>query len=213
MQAYPNGAFLEVLPIEPGPFSFICEAYSENDTVLVVRDVFIPYKLKSSPNDMLEIDTTFVFPKSDWLLFSNDVFKVAFKGTPGCKASFTIDQLVWDMPMMELTPEKSFNWGDPNVEHITPSPNRNVEGIYIGTLYIQPWHKCYQKPVQFQLVSGNNDTMTYYAPGTLTVDNSPFPQIAEFKRDAVIAESGQKERRGVVVIPMRLEINCEAEPR
>jgi ribosomal protein S18 acetylase RimI-like enzyme len=49
-------------------------------------------------------------------------------------------------------------------------------------------------------------------PGLFTV-NASRNAYAVYEKMGFVAESGQKERRGVVVIPMRLETNCEAEPR
>jgi hypothetical protein len=95
---YPNGAFLAVVPVEPGNFSFVCQAVADGDTARLVRSVYIPYYLKTSILDSLVIDTSYVFPQEDWELQPGDVFKVGVKGTPGCTATFSIAGLVKDLP-------------------------------------------------------------------------------------------------------------------
>lgn len=46
---YPNGAFIKMLPVTPGRFSFESQAVTDVDTVRIVRDIWIPEKPQTSP--------------------------------------------------------------------------------------------------------------------------------------------------------------------
>ena len=74
VKLYSNGAFLTTLPVGIGEFSFVCVAMSEDDTTYLVRNVYIPHFLQSSPTETMVIDTSYIFPKKDWELFPGDVF-------------------------------------------------------------------------------------------------------------------------------------------
>ena len=91
---YPNGSFLAVVPVEPGNFTFTCQAVFEGETKSKKRRVYIPYFLKTSTCDSIVFDTSYVFPKKDWELQPGDRFNVAVKGTPGKIATFSIEGLI-----------------------------------------------------------------------------------------------------------------------
>ncbi len=77
-QVYPNGAFLAFVPVEPGNFSFVCRAL-QMGIPRVVRNVYIPYYLKTSLRIVI-IDTSYVFPKKIGYCSQERSLKSHFKG-------------------------------------------------------------------------------------------------------------------------------------
>lgn len=210
VKLYSNGAFIKVLPVEQGRFSFVCTAYTNNDTATVIRDVFIPYSLQTSSRDTLIIDENYIFPEMDWELYSSDVFKVACKGTPGCKTSFSIEGIVSDLPMLELPAKESFVWGDKGLNQKTPGSDPPIEGIYVGALYIQPWHLCKQSNITFRLINSNEDTTSFLAPGKISIMNSEIPRIGEFIKETIIPIPSRK-RGTQLYFPKSTKVKIKAK--
>ena len=194
VKLYPNGAFITILPIEPGEFSFVSVAISPTDTVIDIRNVHIPQYFKTSPKYPLTIDTSYVFPKVDWELTAGDIFRVAFKGSPGYNASFSIEGVAKNFPMKELHPVTSFYWGEARFGQRTPSNDPPVKGIYAGAFFIQPWHIAFKSKISFSLTNQQQDTVKCFAPGSLSIDNSNTPKIGKIIRGVKIA--GKRRRFG-----------------
>ena len=192
VELYPNGAFLAVIPVKPGSFAFVCRAVSGTDSATLIRNVNIPNYLKTSPREFLSIDSSYVFPDEDWELLPGDVFKVAVKGTPGCRATFSIEGLVNDLPMAEIPPKRSFYWGEAAFGEGTNSQMPDVRGIYTGAYIIQSWDWAMQRKIYFKLTDKNGDTKTIPARGSLSIDNSAIPRIAELTQEVTIARTGPK---------------------
>jgi N-acetylmuramoyl-L-alanine amidase len=190
IHVYPNGAFLAFVPVEPGNFSFVCRAVANGDTARVVRNVYIPYYLKTSPQDRLIIDTSYVFPKEDWVLQPGEIFKVAFKGTPNCEATFSIEGLAQDFPMTEIPAKKSFYWGEAIFDQGTNSQMRDVKGIYIGSYIIQNWDWAAGREVSFKLRDKAGNVKETVAPGKFNIDNSAIPKIGELTEELAVAWTG-----------------------
>ena len=189
---YDNGAFISMFPIESGDFSFVCMATADNDTTILIRDVIVPQPIQTSPSEFLSFDYDYIFPHTNWQIYEADVLHLAFKGTPHCRAEFSIDGLISNVPMREMPPEANVLWGEKELGQRTPSTDPPVEGIYVGTLYVQPWHRCQQAAVHFRLIHANGDTLVAEAPGTISIYNSTIPQLCEFTRNFTMAVPGQK---------------------
>lgn len=192
VKLYPNGAFLAFVPVEPGNFSFVCQAIANGDTARLTRNVYIPYYLKTSPPDSLLIDTSYVFPQENWQLQSGDVFKVAMKGTPDCMATFTIEGLVQNLPMAEVTPKKSFYWGEAVFGQGTNSQMPDVRGIYTGAYIIQTWDWAVNREIRFRLRDNAGNVVETVAPGRLSIDKSVIPRIAKLTREVIITHTGPR---------------------
>jgi len=189
VKLFPNGAFITMLPIESGEFPFVCAAISGTDTATYIRNVYIPSFLKTSPASPLAVDTSYIFPKEDWELSADDLFRVALKGTPKCQVLFSITDVVSNLPMIELPPKKSFYWGEPAFGHRTPAVNPPVEGIYNGTFIVQPWHSARGSDITFTMINDKQDSIKHIAPGKLFIDNSNIPRIAKLIQDVTVANS------------------------
>lgn len=202
---YPNGAFLAFVPVEPGNFSFVCRAVTNGDTARLVRNVYIPYYLKTSPQDQLIIDTSYVFPREDWILQPGEVFKVAFKGTPSCEATFSIEGLVQDFPMAEIPARKSFYWGEAIFDQGTNSQMRDVRGIYTGAYIIQNWDWVAGREVSFKLKDKAGNVKETIAPGKFNIDNSAIPKIGELTEEITLAWTGSS-LGGKLFLPQGVKI-------
>lgn len=189
-KVYPNGAFLAFVPVEPGNFSFVCQAILNSDTTSMVRNVNIPHFLKTSSQDFLVIDTSYIFPRADWELPPGEVFRVAFKGTPNCKATFSIEGLVENFPMTEIPARKSFYWGEAIFGQGTNSQMADVKGIYTGAYIIQNQDQATAREVRFKLKGDWGIVAETVAPGKFKIDNSVIPKIAEFTKEETIARTG-----------------------
>ncbi len=187
---YHNGAFLAYVPVEPGNFEFRCQAVANNDTVQVIRNVYIPPYLRTCSEESLIIDTSYVFPRADWELRPGDIFKIAFKGTPNCEATFSIDGLLQGLPMAELPARKSFNWGEAIFGEGTNLQMSKVKGIYIGVYIIQDRDWAEAREIRFKLKDKYGNEATAVAPGKLNIDNSTIPRIVELTQEATVERSG-----------------------
>lgn len=192
VKVYSNGAFLAFIPVEPGNFSFVCRAISNKDSTTLARAVYIPCYLRTSSSDSLVVDTSYVFPREDWELQPGDIFKVAVKGTPGCKAVFSIDGLVKNLPMAELSPKKSYYWGEAAFSQGTNSQMSDVEGIYTGSYIIQSCDRAIGRKIYFKLINDIGDTVKTTAPGRLTINVSAIPKIAQLTDEVAVAFTGPR---------------------
>ncbi len=107
MRMYLSGAFIGVVPVLPGSFSFRCVAKTRSDSAEVVINVLIPPYLITSQEDTVAIDSTYLLPKRDIELRAGDYFEVSFKGTPGQTGSFTVPDLIEAGEMAEAPPPPS----------------------------------------------------------------------------------------------------------
>ncbi|MFQ5753644.1 MAG: hypothetical protein ACE5HI_16765, partial [bacterium] len=189
MKVYPNGAFLGVVPVTPGNFVFRCKAKTNSDSVEVERNVFIPPYLINTPRDTLAIDSSYIFPREDLEIGDGDYVQVAFKGTPGHTASFTIRGLVENAPMVEARPGKEFYWGEAVFGQGNALSTPEIEGIYSGVYKIANGIKLNEAEIVFKLNGTDGTDVTAHAPGKLTVCNELIPRIAELGEEWTVART------------------------
>jgi len=185
-RVYPNGSFLAFVPVEPGQFSFTCQAVAGSDTATVVRNVYIPYYLRTSPKDSLAIDTSLVFPRENWTLQPGDELKIVAKGTPGCRASFSIAGMVSELPMVAVSPKKLLKWSRNALGERIRFPGSDVKGIYIGSYTIRSCDRAYQRQIRIRLKDRKGNLVDTVAPGRLSIYNAAIPQVGKLTHDRVI---------------------------
>ena len=179
ISVYENGSFLAYLPITEGEFTFRCLVYNVKDSIKSVRKIFIPPLIKTSTTDSLAIEDELMQPSSSVRLHQGDLFRVAFKGTPGCAASFTVDGVRENVPMAETKNPKYFYWGEYVFGNKTAFLDENIEGVYEGSYLIQPLDWRENRKIIFQLVSSIGDTITKVSPHRLSIFDNSFPQMAQ----------------------------------
>ena len=205
---FPNGTFLAMIPINTGHFSIKCQASFDGDTTTVLRNIYVPFYLKSCPKDTLVIDTSYVFPRENWGLYPGDVINVAIKASPGCSASFKINGLTDDLPMVELKPKARHYWGEAIFGQGTNSQMAEVQGIYTGSYIIQPWDWGANRKISFQLQDKNGATIEASAPGRINIDPSPIPKIAQLIKNVVRVRRGPRIG-GQLFLPKGAIVNVE----
>lgn len=190
MRMYSNGAFMGMVPISTGDFLFKCIAQTESDSVEVIINVVVAPYLTTTRNDTIAIDSTFFLPGQNIELRAGDYLEIAFKGTPGLTASFSIPGLIEDAEMVEAPPRKEFYWGESvfGVGKITPTPD--VAGIYCGGLFIKQDTEMDTVEIEFELLGANGISATAIAPGRLTVRNDSSPRIVELTEEITVARTG-----------------------
>jgi len=190
MRMYSNGAFMGMVPISTGDFLFKCIAQTESDSAEVIINVVVAPYLTTTRNDTIAIDSTFFLPGQNIELRAGDYLEIAFKGTPGLTASFSIPGLIEDAEMVEAPPRKEFYWGESvfGVGKITPTPD--VAGIYCGGLFIKQDTEMDTVEIEFELLGANGISATAIAPGRLTVRNDSSPRIVELTEEITVARTG-----------------------
>ena len=185
-----NGAFLAYLPIKSGPFVFYCKAVNNQDSLTVHRSVFVPPLMSSTPADSLIIEDEYLLPNGSVEIHQGDLLRVSFKGTPNCKASFTIDGVRENIPMIESDSPKYFYWGEFVFGDKPAMQGKNVAGIYEGSYLVQPLDWRENRKIIFQLVGQKQDTVLKISPHKLTIFDNSFPQIAEIKTERATLRTG-----------------------
>lgn len=200
-ELYPNGAFLAYVPVTVGKFHLVGRAFTENERAILIRQIYVPPYLKTSAEDRLEIDTSYVFPREDWVASPGDLIKVAFKGTPGCRASFSIAGVIEDVPMVELSPKKAFDWGDPMFGERISAPMKGVRGIYTGVYVIKTWHWANGRRIRFRLRDDRGHSIEAMSFGRLFIDNAATPLMGEIVQEVVLPRADTRWGSQVFLSP------------
>jgi len=190
MRIYPNGAFIGVVPVTPGDFSFRCVAKTHSDSAEVVINVVIPPYLTTSLDDTIAIDSTYFLPSQYIELRAGDYLEVAFKGTPGLTGTFTIPGVIENCEMVETPSRKEFYWGESVFGVGKSSLPPEVAGIYHGGFFIKEESEIDTAEIAFELRGTNGINATAIAPGRLTVRNDTVPIIAVLTEELTVARAG-----------------------
>jgi N-acetylmuramoyl-L-alanine amidase len=214
VKVHPNGAFLAFLPLKPGDFVFELIASNKQGISTKRVEVSVPKPILSVPEDSFCIVEGSFLPKKDMILTGGDILEVAFRGTPKCKASFSIhgesfgaspqdksiqDEsikgLVSDIPMAESPPKNQPYWGKEVFGEGLVPEEFLVKGVYTGSYIIKNTDKIDSARIIFKLSKkSNKDTIsiTDSSQGRITIRQDEIPQIVEFSGSSVIARAGPK---------------------
>ncbi|NIM96865.1 MAG: hypothetical protein GTO24_01905, partial [candidate division Zixibacteria bacterium] len=183
---------LAFLPLTPGDFVFALVA--ENKAGVSVKNVWVkvPRSIFPVPEDSFCILTNSIWPSQDLILTAGDVLETRFRGTPGCQASFRIEGLAEDVPMIESrviisSREKEYPWGEQEISRI--------QGTYTGSYIIKNSDRAEEARVIFKLIKKIRDDSVYVSAssaGKVTVKEDQTPQVVEFIGSSVVARSGPR---------------------
>lgn len=190
VKMYPNGAFLGMVPVQPDSFIFHCVAFNTTDTVEVFRRVYVVPYLMSTPRDTVVIDTSYLIPDENLTLTAGEYLQVAFKGTPGLVATFSIEGFQKKIPMVERPPQREFYWGEAVFGEGEETQTPPVEGIYTGIVQIPQGLTLHRAAITFELKGNDGITVSAVAPGRLTVKSDSIPQIGQLNQELTIARTG-----------------------
>jgi N-acetylmuramoyl-L-alanine amidase len=190
VEAHPNGAFLAFLPLKPGNFVFELIASNKKGTVTKRVEVKVPKPILSVPEDSFCIVKGSFLPRKDMILTGGDILEVGFRGTPNCKASFSIhgesfgaspqdksirDEsikgLISDIPMAESPPKAqpfSRLWRDQGESYWEKQvfgeglgeEELLLKGVYTGSYIIKNTDKVDSARIIFKLSKKSNKDTT-----------------------------------------------------
>ncbi len=135
VEVYRNGAFLAYIPFAPGDFLIRLEASDSTGSSLLERRVRVAFPPRGMRPDSLAILKGSLSPQSEVALAGGDRLYAAFRGTPGCKASFWVGRGS-GRPMLEQnavnqTDEKVLAFGDSLAPDTAVAP-----GYYAGSCLV-----------------------------------------------------------------------------
>lgn len=205
VKVHPNGAFLSFLPLKPGDFVFELIASNKQGISTKRVEVKVPKPILSVPEDSFCIVKGSYLPKKDMILTGGDILEVGFRGTPNCKASFSIhgesiqdesiEGLVSDIPMTESPPKNQPYWGKEVFGEGLVPEEFLLKGVYTGSYIIKNTDKIDSARIIFKLSKkSNKDTIsiTDSSQNRITIRQDEIPQIVEFTGSSVIARAGPK---------------------
>jgi len=163
-KVYGSGAFVGLIPLSYGP----------NVVKLSVRDslgdslsrqlvVIRSEPPRTSSHDTLSIDTLMMEPSEDLWLGKDDMLEVRFKGSPGYRATFDVEDVESGIPMRELPPREAGGLG----------------GVYVGRYKIKDADISRGHPVQFRLKKSFWSSEKTYSKGRVWIMPDSLPRVAE----------------------------------
>lgn len=189
VRVYPNGAFLGMVPVQPGAFVFNCRAVGASDTVALRRGVRIASSFLTLLQDTIAIDTSALLPAHDVHLQPGDYLEVRMRATPGLHATFGVEGLAEAVAMVELRPQGAFYWGEAVFGDVRRSRGVPVRGVYAGSLRIADQVRLQNARVSFELRGANGIDVRASAPGRLTVRQDSVPRIGEVTKGLILGRT------------------------
>ena len=163
VRVYPSGAFVSLLTLAVGenPVQVLVRAATGDS---LVRDyIFVrPEPPKPLPHDPAVIDLESIEPSQDLWLGKDDIVEVRFKGSPGYKAYFDIEDVESGIPMTELA-SKEGNGGD---------------GIYIGRYKVRERDEVRDQPIRVRLKTSFWSSEKAFSKGKVTILPQELPRVA-----------------------------------
>jgi N-acetylmuramoyl-L-alanine amidase len=176
---YKTGAFLAVVPLSLGEFSFRLRAISDGGQAELTRDVIVDPPAEASPRRAEALDLAYDSPKEDVALSPGDWLRVVCKGPPKASAGFKIGEGRYH-PMAEVEPR----------EPATPA------GLYKGDYQIPLSAAFNRVSIRFRLVTPKGGMIFGRAPGLLSVENGGTRRVCEMKDDLVTVTTGPDKDLG-----------------
>ena len=151
VEVYPNGAFLAFMKVQPGKFVFELVDSNANGVVLDSVKVSTPSSSSIISKDSLAIEETGMLPDVDMNLRAGDIIQLRFKGTPGGKATFSIEGLVSNLPMAESIVSAEKYWGKQVFGNGDSSIQVQSNGVYTGVYQVKPEDETENADITFHL--------------------------------------------------------------
>ena len=163
VRVYPSGAFVSLLTLAVGenPVRVLVRAATGDS--LVREYIFVrPEPPKPLPHDLALIDLESIEPSQDLWLGKDDIVEVRFKGSPGYKAYFDIEDVESGVPMTELASREG-NGG---------------EGVYIGRYKVRERDEVRDQPIRVRLKTSFWSSEKAFSKGKVTILPQELPRVA-----------------------------------
>jgi N-acetylmuramoyl-L-alanine amidase len=162
LRVYPSGAVVALLPLAVGetPLRFVVRSAS-GDSIFHDYVLVRPELPKPLTHEPAVIDTASIEPSRDLWLGKDDILEVRFRGSPGYKAYFDIEDVASGIPMTELT-NKEGNGG----------------GVYIGRYKVKETDESLDQPVRVRLKESFWSSEKAFSRGKVSILAQELPRAA-----------------------------------
>ena len=203
---FDGNRFLAVVPVTPGRFTFLAQAFLGADSLLrpVVereRHIYIPHYLATSPPAPLIIDTSLIYPHNDLTLRPGDLLGLAFKGSLGAKAYCMIEGVTRIIRMEEDAGRKRALWKEDVFGKNLPTSMPEVTGVYTATFQIPPNFSFHNAKLHFTLFNETGEQVECLAPGRLTVVQESQYRRVRLTRDFSFGRKIDRRHGELVTLP------------
>jgi len=192
-----DGAFISYSPIilfeengvTKGKFIFEATTGSQTFSTEIIYNVNLLSRDLSA--DTLEFDSDYpVSPHEDISLKAGDVLEVELRASPGSEITFSIDGMSGSYPMVETTVKKKYILGDAIFGDGFKGIDREVNGIYRGTIRISKELK--DAGIKFTAKKTGFPDKEKLAGGKITTLDSSVPLVGKtiFEPNKIIARYG-----------------------
>jgi N-acetylmuramoyl-L-alanine amidase len=163
VKVYPSGAFCGVVnvPVGSSVLRLVVRAIS-GDSLAKEFLVQRPEPPKTSPRDTVVIDSVMMEPSQDLWLGKDDILEVKFKGSPGHKAVFDIEDVESGIPMTELPPSPS-----------------GVSGIYVGRYKVKEEDEAKDVKIRYRLRKNFFSSEKMFSKAKVSIIPKELPRVAE----------------------------------
>jgi N-acetylmuramoyl-L-alanine amidase len=160
---YGSGAFVASVNLSVGSNPVSVVARAANGDSVVKNFIFVrPEPPKPLTHEPAVIDAQSIEPRQDLWLGKDDILEVKFRGSPGYKASFDIEDVESGIPMIEL----------PATDSTT------VSGIYIGRYKVKETDEAKNVPVRVRLKKSFWSSEKAFAGGKVSIVPQELPRVA-----------------------------------
>lgn len=163
---HPGGGFITMVELSSGTFVINAELAVDSATYSLTRSVTVNPPVSVSPVSPLTIE--YIRPQADCELLPGDEIVVSCKGSPGMEASFSIERVKGDFPMVESQP-----------------------GIYRGVYAVGGNDKLRDSNIRVTLSDRDKgDKETRVSENKLSLFNTKAPVMAEVTADNAVLRAG-----------------------
>jgi len=189
----PNGSFLSFLPMEPGLFTYTCQAVLGVDTLVLKRTVLYTAPSPYISPDSTEIDSSSTRPSGDLVLQPGDIVDLEFRGTPHCSAWCRIDGVEQTIPLLAVGRRNRTYWGTAVFGQGNSLSPVLDSTLYRGSYVLQAGDSCDHAEIRFYLAGSRGDTVSNVAPGTISTLHSGVRRMARTAVDLTVLRTGPRK--------------------
>jgi N-acetylmuramoyl-L-alanine amidase len=163
VKVYASGAFVASIGLSVGVNPLHVVARGANGDSLVRDFVFVrPEPPKPLTHEPAVIDTQSIEPRQDLWLGEGDILEVKFRGSPGYKAYFDIEDVESGIPMLELDARDG----------------NGVSGVYVGRYKVKESDEARDVPIRVRLKKSFWSSEKAFSNGKVSILPQGLPRVA-----------------------------------